>query len=152
MREGGLEAQGRSFAVILGSSNLLLKRRRKAYARKMKVVPRAHVIGTILYAVPFLGIFACSLFYMWAGNTEMMAAGVALAAAILFLCGVRWCRYVMAAFSVITFLVISAIPFLRGTEGKYFWVIWGPLWLVAGLAAGLLLKPARKDAGKRTDP
>ena len=102
------------------------------------------MIGTVLYAVPFVGIFAVSLFYMWAGNAEMIAAGVALAPAVLFLFGVRWCRYVIATFSVITYLVISAIPFFRGTEGKYFWVIWGPFWLVAAFAAGLLLPPGRQ--------
>jgi hypothetical protein len=118
----------------------------------MKVARRAHVIGTLLYTVPFLGIFAVSLFYMWAGNAEMIAAGVALAFAVLFLFGVRWCRYVIATFSVITLIVISAIPFLRGTDGKYFWVIWGPVWLVAAFAAGLLLTPGREAARESSSP
>jgi hypothetical protein len=77
----------------------------------MKVTSRAQMIGTLLYSLPFLGIIWMSLFYMWPGNTEMIVAGAALLPAILFLFGIRWCRYVVAIFSLISLLLISAIPF-----------------------------------------
>jgi hypothetical protein len=112
----------------------------------MKVIPRAHTIGTVLYTLPFLGTVVFSLCCMWAGNEEMIVTGVALAPAVLFLFGVRWCRYVVATFSAMSFLAISLIPFLRGTEGRYFWVIWAPIWLVAGFATSLLLIRPRQTA------
>jgi len=96
----------------------------------MKAKERTHTIGIALYSVPFLAVIGLSLFIVWAGNTEMVVTGVALLPAAMYFLGVRWCRYVVGVFSALSFLVCSMVPITRGTEGRYFWLVWLPVWLV----------------------
>ena len=111
----------------------------------MKVTARKHAIGVILYSLPFLAVVGFSLFFAWAGSMEMIVAGVALLPAALFLLGVRWCRYVVGVFAVVSLLACSTIPFVRGTEGRYFWLIWFPIWLLFAIAAVISFIPTRQS-------
>ena len=110
----------------------------------MKVNARTRMIGIALYSLPFLVIIGVSLFFVWAGNTEMIVASIALLPAAMYFFGVRWCRYVVGAFSVISFLACSMIPIIRGSEGRYFWLIWSPIWLVFALSAFISLIPDQR--------
>ena len=107
----------------------------------MKVTARAYAITMLVYALPFLGILVFSAVSMWAGDLEMILAGAALLPAVLYSCGVRWCRYVIGVFATISFLACSAVPFIRGSEGRYFWVIWLPIWLLFGFSALMSFVP-----------
>src|SRR5687767_6284135 len=102
------------------------------------------MIGVALYAVPFLAIVPLSLFVIWAGTAEMIVVGVGLLPAVLYFFGVRWCRYVVGAFSVISFLACSMVPIFRGSEGRYFWLIWTPIWLLFALSAFISFIPVRQ--------
>src|SRR5688500_14639830 len=110
----------------------------------MKVTPRVQTMGIVLYSLPFLAIIGISLFFVWAGDSEMILAGVALLPAVLFFCGVRWCRFVVGVFSLIAVLACSMIPMVRGTEGKYFWLVWSPVWLVFAVSSITSFIPARQ--------
>ena len=110
----------------------------------MKVSPRTHTIGIALYMLPFLAIIASSLFFVWPGNVEMIVTGVALLPAVLHFFGLRWCRYVVGVFSAISFLACSMVPFLRGTEGRYFWLIWSPIWLLFAFSSFISFSPVRQ--------
>ena len=96
----------------------------------MKVKERTQRMGIALYSLPFLAIIGVSLFFVWAGNAEMVVVSAALLPAVMYFFGVRWCRYVVGVFSVISLLVCSMVPFIRGSEGRYFWLIWSPIWLI----------------------
>ena len=96
----------------------------------MKVTARTQTIGVALYSLPFLSIIVFSFAFVWAGTMEMIVAVIALLPAILYFLGLRWCRYVVGAISALGFLACSAVPVTRGTEGRYFWVIWSPIWLL----------------------
>lgn len=109
----------------------------------MKVTARTHTIGIALYSLPFLAIIALSLFFVWAGDAEMIVAGVALLPAVLHFFGVRWCRYIVGVFSAISFLACSMIPIIRGSGGRYFWVIWSPIWLVFAFSSFISFLPVR---------
>ena len=98
----------------------------------MKVTARTQSIGIALYSLPFLAVIIFSLLFVWAGNVEMIVAGVALLPAVLYFFRVRWSRYVVGIFSAIGFLACSIIPITRGTAGRYFWLIWCPIWLLRG--------------------
>ncbi len=110
----------------------------------MKVTARTRMIGIALYSLPFLAIIALSLFFAWAGNTEMIVAGVALLPAVMYFFGVRWCRYVVGVFSAISFLACSMIPIIRGSGGRYFWLIWSPIWLIFAFSAFISFIPVRQ--------
>jgi hypothetical protein len=110
----------------------------------MRVTARTHMTGIVLYSLPFLAIVALSLFFVWAGNLEMIVAGAALLPAVMYFFGIRWCRYVVGVFAAITFLVCSMIPFVRGTDGRFFWLIWVPLWLIFAFSALTLFTPVRQ--------
>ena len=103
----------------------------------MKVTTRTQKTGIALYALPFLTVIALSVFFVWAGTWEMIVAGVALLPALLYFLGIRWCRYVVGVFSVICVLAASlrAIPALSTNQGRYFWLIWSPIWLVFAFSA-----------------
>src|SRR6185503_8345729 len=109
----------------------------------MKVTARTHAIGIVLYSLPFLAIVAMSLVFVWAGNLEMIVAGVALLPAIMYFFGVHWCRYLVGVFAAITFLTCSMIPIIRGDAGRYFWLIWTPIWLMFAFSALILFMPVR---------
>ena len=111
----------------------------------MTVKTRTHAVGIVLYSLPFLAILVLSLFFVWAGNLEMIVAGVALLPAVMYFFGVRWCRYVIGAFAAVAFLTCSMIPFIRGTDGRYFWLIWVPLWLIFAFASLISFTPVRQD-------
>jgi hypothetical protein len=121
----------------------------------MKVTTRTHMIGIALYSLPFLAIIVLSLFFVWAGNLEMVLTGVALLPAALYLFGVRWCRYVVGVFSAIFFLASSlrAIPALTMDPGRYFWFIWSPIWLLFAFSTFVSFVPVRQtphDAANRS--
>src|SRR5690242_16307379 len=105
-----------------------------------------HTIGIALYSLPFLAVLALSLFFVWAGDLEMILAGVALLPAVLYCFGVRWCRYVVGVFSAICFLSASlrAIPALTMDHGRYFWLIWSPIWLVFAFSSFISFIPVRQ--------
>ena len=111
----------------------------------MKVKERMRTIGVALYSLPFLAVIGLSLFIVWAGNTEMVVTGVALLPAVMYFLGVRWCRYVVGVFSALSFLVCSMIPITRGTEGRYFWLIWLPVWLVFAVSTFVSFIPAEPN-------
>jgi hypothetical protein len=110
----------------------------------MKVTARLRRIGIALYSLPFLVIIGVSLFFVWAGNAEMIVAGVALLPAAMFFFGVHWCRYIVGVFSAISFLACSMVPILRGSEGRYFWLIWSPIWFVFAFSAFISFIPDRR--------
>ena len=112
----------------------------------MKITTRTQTIGMALYTLPFLAVIAVSVFFVWAGTLEMIVTGVALLPAVLYFSGVRWCRYVVGVFSVICVLAASlrAIPALTADQGKYFWVIWSPIWLVFAFSALVAFTPVRQ--------
>jgi len=86
---------------------------------------------------------------MPAGGLEITIAVVALLPAVLYLFRVRWSRYVVGVFAVISFLLCSMIPFTRGTAGRYFWLIWSPIWLVfafSSFISFLHVRQATRDA------
>jgi hypothetical protein len=121
----------------------------------MKVTARTQTIGIALYSLPFMTVIAFSVFFVWAGNFEMIVAGIALLPAALHFFRVRWSRYVVGVFSVISFLVCSMIPFTRGTAGKYFWLIWSPIWLLFAFSSFVSFLPVRQttnDAASGTSP
>ena len=112
----------------------------------MKVAARTHMIGVALYSLPFMAIVVFSLAFAWAGTIEMIVTGVALLPVVLYFFGVRWCRYVVGAFAAIGFLACSwrAIPALTINQGRYFWFIWSPIWLVFAFSSFVLFVPVRQ--------
>jgi hypothetical protein len=121
----------------------------------MRASPRTQTVGIALYSLPFLAVITFSVFFVWAGNLEMIIAGVALLPAVLHFFGVRWSRYIVGVFSAISFLVCSMIPFVRGTYGKYFWLIWSPIWLLFAFSSFISFVPVRqttKDAAIGISP
>ena len=114
----------------------------------MRVTARTHKIAIALYSLPFLAVVVLSLFFVWAGNIEMIVTGVALLPAVLYFCGVRWCRYVAGVIAAIGFVACSlrAIPALTMDQGRYFWVIWSPIWLVFGFSAFISFIPSKNGS------
>jgi hypothetical protein len=112
----------------------------------IKVTTRTQKIGIALYTLPFLAILAFSLFVMSAGVVEIVVTGVALLPAVLYFLGVRWCRYVVGVIAALGFLACSwrAIPALTMDQGRYFWVIWSPIWLVFAFSSFVLFIPVRE--------
>ena len=113
----------------------------------MTVKPRTHQIGIALYSLPFIAVMVLSLFFVWAGNVEMIVAAAALLPAALYFFGVRWCRYVVGVIAAIGFLACSlrAIPALTTNQGRYFWVIWSPSWLIFAFSSFVsFIPPAKK--------
>ena len=117
----------------------------------MKVTARSRTIGIALYSLPFLAVLLFSVLFTWAGNLEMIVAGVALLPAVLYFFGVRWCRYVVGVIAAMSFVLCSTIPMIRGSEGRYFWLIWSPIWLVFGFAALVAFTPVRRDVTESTN-
>jgi hypothetical protein len=118
----------------------------------VKVTARTHRIGIVLYSLPFLAIIVFSFFFVWAGNVEMVVTGVALLPAVLYFFGLRWSRYVIGVFSALCFLAASlrAIPALTMDQGRYFWLIWSPIWLIFAFSSFVSFIPAQQkqhDAG-----
>jgi len=116
----------------------------------MRVTTRTHALAVGLYSLPFLAVLLFSLLFTWAGNLEMIIAGAALLPAVLYFLGLRWCRYVVGVVAALSFLLSSTIPMTRGTEGRYFWLIWSPIWLVFGFAALVSFIPVRRDVTETT--
>ncbi len=110
----------------------------------MKITSRTQSIGIASYSLPFVAVILFSLFFEWAGNVEMIVAGVALLPAVLYFFGVRWSRYVVGAFAAIGWLVCSMVPFARGTAGRYFWLIWSPIWLLFAFSCLVSFVPVRQ--------
>jgi len=117
----------------------------------MKVTTRTRATGIALYSLPFLAVLLFSVFFTWAGNLEMIIAGVALLPAVLYFFGVQWCRYLVGVIAALSFLLCSIVPMMRGTEGRYFWLIWSPVWLVFGFAALVSFIPVRRNLTKPTN-
>ena len=113
----------------------------------MKVTARTQKIGVALYSLPFLAVVALSLFFVWAGNWEMIVTGIALLPALLYFFGVRGCRYVVGVFSVICVLVavLRAIPALSTDQGRYFWLIWSPIFFIFVFSAIVSFIPVRRN-------
>jgi hypothetical protein len=120
----------------------------------IKVKARTHKIGIALYSLPFLAIIVFSLFFVWAGNVEMVVTGVALLPAVLYFLGVRWCRYVVGVIAAIGFLACSlrAIPALTTDQGRYFWVIWSPIWLIFAFSSFILFIPVLEAPHDAAEP
>ncbi len=100
----------------------------------MKTYERLRRIAIGAYALPFLFRLALSLIR---GGSEdftehLILAAVALAPAILFFCGVRWCRYLVGVFSVIFLLLWLATPMAQHAIDRTvtFWLIWCAVLLV----------------------
>ena len=112
----------------------------------MQITTRTQRIGIALYTLPFLAVIALSVFFVWAGTWEMIVTGVALLPAALYLFGVRWCRYVVGVFAVIGVLAASlrALPALTTDQGRYFWLIWSPIWLVFAFSALVSFIPVQQ--------
>jgi hypothetical protein len=114
----------------------------------MKVTPRTQKIGIALYSLPFLAIIVFSFFFVWAGNWEMIVTGVALLPAVLYFFGVQWCRYIVGVFSAlcVAAATLRAIPALTMDQGRYFWLIWSPIWLVFAFSAIISFIPVRQKS------
>lgn len=110
----------------------------------MRVTTRTHAIAVTFYSLPFLTVLLFSVLFTWAGNFEMNIAGAALLPAVLYFLGLRWCRYLVGVIAAMSFVPCSMIPMIQGTEGRYFWLIWSPVWLAFGFAASVSFIPARK--------
>jgi hypothetical protein len=110
----------------------------------MRVTTRTQSIGVALYSLPFLAVIIFSLLFAWAGNVEMIVAGAALLPAVLYFFRVRWSRYVVGVFAAIGFLTCSMIPVARGTAGRYFWLIWSPIWLLFAFSCFVSFVPVRQ--------
>ncbi|MBA4149835.1 MAG: hypothetical protein H0X66_17105 [Verrucomicrobia bacterium] len=100
----------------------------------MKTNERLRRIAMVAYTLPFLFHLALSLFRGRPGDLSMslILAAVALTPAILFFCGVRWCRYVVGAFSIIFLLLWLATPMAQHAIDRTvtFWLIWCAVLLV----------------------
>jgi hypothetical protein len=110
----------------------------------MNVTARTQSIGIALYSLPFLAVIIFSLLFVWAGNVEMIVAGVALVPAVLYFFRVRWGRYIVGVISVFAFLICSIVPMTRGSAGKYFWLIWCPIWLLFAFSSFVSFSPVRQ--------
>ena len=118
----------------------------------MRVATRTHAIAVAFYSLPFLAVLLFSVLFTWAGNFEMIIASVALLPAVLYFLGLRWCRYVVGVIAAMSFVLCSTIPMIRGTEGKYFWLIWSPVWLAFGFAALVsFISPHKMPVSVTTD-
>ena len=113
----------------------------------MKGSRRAHGIGALLFSLPFLVIIGIAVFVIWPGGAEMIMTAVALLPVVLYFAGFRRCRYVIGVLASLGFLFASMIPFVRSTEGRYFWPIWAAVWLVFGLSSILSFLPLRARPG-----
>ena len=118
--------------------------------RIIRVTKRTHAIAFALYSLPFLAVLVFSMLFAWAGNMEMIVAGTALLPVVLYLFGLRWCRYIVGGLAAISFLLCSMIPMIRGTEGRYFWLIWSPIWLAFGFAAVVSFIPLHETRDPAT--
>jgi hypothetical protein len=109
----------------------------------MKVTGRIQTVAMVVYSLPFLAVIVLSLFFVWAGNVEMLVTGFALLPVVLYFFGLRWCRYVVGVISVIGFVAASlrAIPALTMDPGRYFWLIWSPIWLAFAFSAFISFLP-----------
>jgi len=116
----------------------------------MRVTTRTHALAVALYSLPFLAVLLFSVLFTWAGNLEMIVAGAALLPAVLYFFDVRWCRYVVGAVAALSFLLCSMVPMIRGPEGRYFWLIWSPVWLVFGFATLVGFTPVRRNTAETT--
>ena len=116
----------------------------------MRVTTRTHALAVALYSLPFLAVLLFSVLFTWAGNLEMIVAGAALLPAVLYFFSVQWCRYVVGTVAALSFLLCSIVPMIRGTEGRYFWLIWSPIWLLFGFAALVSFIPVRRDVAETT--
>jgi hypothetical protein len=118
----------------------------------MKLTERTQAFGIALYSLPFILIIVFSVFFRWVGSLEMIVAGVALLPAVLYFFHVRWSRYVVGVFSALSFILCSIIPFTRGTEGRYFWIIWLPIWLLFAFSCFTSFIPVRRIAPETGGP
>jgi hypothetical protein len=108
----------------------------------VKITARTQSIGVALYSLPFLSIIAFSFVFVWAGTMEMIVATIAVLPAVMYFLGLRWCRYVVGVISALGFLACSLVPITRGTDGRYFWLIWSPLWLLFAFSCFTSFIPA----------
>ncbi|MFN5960702.1 MAG: hypothetical protein ACK5CW_04400 [Verrucomicrobiota bacterium] len=77
------------------------------------------------YALPLVFHIADSLIRDPRGCFLILASG-ALLPAILYFCGLRWCRYVVGAFSVLFVLLWLVVPMAQHEIDRTvtFWFIW----------------------------
>ena len=116
----------------------------------MKVTAVTQRIAIALYSLPFLGIVVFSLFFVWAGSLETIVTGIALLPAVLYFFGLQWCRYLVGVFSALcVFAAIArAMPALTMNQGRYFWLIWSPLFFVFASSAIASFIPVRPKSVK----
>jgi len=91
----------------------------------MKTSEQLRRIGIGAYALPLVYHIADSLIRNPRGGFLILAS-VALLPAILYFFGVRWCRYVVGAFSVLFVLLWLAVPMAQHAidRTRTFWFIW----------------------------
>jgi hypothetical protein len=97
----------------------------------MKTSETLRRIAIAAYTLPFLVRLVLSLVDGDLRDMLVLSA-VALTPAILFFCGVLWCRYVVGAFSVIFLLLWLATPMAQHAIDRTvtFWLIWCVVLLV----------------------
>ena len=100
------------------------------------------------YTLPFLFRVVLSLIHPRFGELRdmLILSAVALTPAVLFFCGVRWCRYVVGAFSVVFLLLWVATPMAQHAIDRTgsFWFVWCIVFLVFIFSSIMSFTPNRQ--------
>jgi hypothetical protein len=105
----------------------------------MKVSSPIIKVIIALYALLFLGQVVGALNHSEFGDLgfHLVLAGVALPPAILYFLGVKWCRHVVSAFSIIFLLAWCLIPIAQHAVDRtpQFWLSWSSVAVVLLLSS-----------------
>jgi hypothetical protein len=102
----------------------------------MKINRHRHGIAVAVYALPLVYHITDSL-VKDARDGVLILASVALVPAVLYFCGIRWCRYVVGAFAVFFILLCLVIPMMQHSVDRT-----GPFWFLWCLVLSMFIFPS----------
>src|SRR5215212_10204383 len=94
----------------------------------MKINEPYYRIAVALYMLPFLSRVVFSLVRGRPGDLRdmLILSFVTLTPAVLYFLGVRWCRYIVGAFSSVSALICIFLPMAQHSIDRTtrFWFLW----------------------------
>lgn len=111
------------------------------------------VILAIIYVIPCLTLFIPrNPAYR---PEDLIPLSITLTPAILYLCGVAWCRYLMAAIAILCIMMSLIIPLCMHTIDRTpaFWMQWCGVFLISWMAVILSLRgKPKKESVNEIEP